>query len=73
MQLRDEHNRLASKYGGPALSLRYLKDMTYTDAVLAETLRVAQIVASVPRLATKAIDTPNAPKVPAGCPFSAAW
>lgn len=31
------------------------------------------MVASVPRVATKAINTPGAPAVPSGCPFSAAW
>lgn len=32
-----------------------------------------QIVANVPRVATKPIETPGAPKVPSGCPFSACW
>lgn len=31
------------------------------------------MVANVPRVATKAIETPRAPPVPAGCPFSASW
>lgn len=32
-----------------------------------------QMVANVPRIATKAINTCGAPHVPAGCPFSASW
>jgi cytochrome P450 len=32
-----------------------------------------QIVANVPRVATKPINTPGAPAVPSGCPFSASW
>jgi cytochrome P450 len=31
------------------------------------------MVANVPRIATKPINTPRAPAVPAGCPFSASW
>lgn len=73
VQLRDEHKILASQYGGPNLSLASLKDMTYTEAIISETMRLSQIVANVPRIATKPIDTPNAPTVPAGCPFSASW
>lgn len=71
-KLRAEHKAVAAKHGS-TLSLASLKAMPYTEAAISETLRLAQIVANVPRYTTKAIETPRAPKVPSGCPYSACW
>ncbi|KAF6239167.1 cytochrome P450, partial [Scenedesmus sp. NREL 46B-D3] len=67
-----EHKAVRAEHG-PTLGLAALKDMTYTEAAISETLRIGQIVANVPRIATRAINTPRAPAVPAGCPFSASF
>ncbi|KAF6256096.1 cytochrome P450 [Scenedesmus sp. NREL 46B-D3] len=71
-KLRAEHKAVRAEHG-PTLGLAALKDMTYTEAAISETLRIGQIVANVPRIATRAINTPRAPAVPAGCPFSASF
>lgn len=58
-----------SKYG-TTLTPEAYKAMSYTTAVVKETLRLAQVVAYVPRMATKPLDIPNGgPTLPSGCPF----
>lgn len=71
-KLRAEQQAVAAKHC-PTLGLKALGAMTYTEAAISEALRLGQMVANVPRVATKAIETPRAPPVPAGCPFSASW
>lgn len=45
-------------------------DMPFTTAVVREALRCSQVVAYVPRVATRELPLPNGgPTLPAGCPF----
>lgn len=57
----------------PSLTLEALEAMKVTQAAISETLRMGQIVANVPRLATLPIQTPAGLKVASGCPFSTCW
>jgi cytochrome P450 len=63
-----EQDAVASKYG-PTLTPAAYAAMPYTIAVIKETLRLAQIISVVPRLATKDLPVPGGPTLRAGCPF----
>lgn len=54
---------------GPSLTSEAYKSMPYTMAVIKETLRLAQIVGYVPRMATRELSVPGGPVLPSGCPF----
>jgi len=68
----DEQVAVLKKHGAE-LSLPAINDMQYSTAAINETFRMSQVVSFSSRLATKAIETPGAPKVKAGCPFVMAW
>jgi len=57
-----------SKYG-PTITPEAYRNMPYTLAVVKETLRLAQIIAYMPRMATQELSVPGGPTLPAGCPF----
>lgn len=54
---------------GPTLTSAAYADMPYTTAVIREVLRLAQIVAYVPRIATRELPVPGGPTLSSGCPF----
>lgn len=58
---------MAAKHG-PTLTPAAYADMPYTMAVVKETLRLAQIIFYVPRIATRQLNVPGGPTLPAGCP-----
>lgn len=65
---------VVSKHG-PTLIPDAYRDMPYTLAVIKETLRLAQIIPYMPRMATQELPVPGGPTLPAGCPFlvAMAW
>lgn len=78
LQLREEHAAHAVDAiatGSTPQPPPPLSQLPYTSAVVRETLRLAQIVAYVPRVATRALPpvAPGKPGVPAGCPFLAVY
>lgn len=68
LQVQAEQDAVASKYG-PTLTSAAYAAMPYTMAVVKETLRLAQIIPNVPRLATRDLPMPGGPTLRAGCPF----
>lgn len=68
LQVQAEQAAVLSKHG-PTLTPAAYADMPYTKAVVKETLRAAQIIAYVPRVATRELKVPGGPTLPAGCPF----
>lgn len=70
-KLRTEQGQVAP--AGAPLTLGALGDMRYTQGAIGEVLRLSQIVSGVPRQATKDLDLPRAPAIPAGCPLSVSW
>jgi cytochrome P450 len=68
LQLHDEQVAVIAEYGDTLTPDAY-KAMPYAMAVTKETLRLAQIVAYVPRMATKDLPVPGGPTLSAGCPF----
>lgn len=56
------------KHGATLTSAAY-QAMPYSLAVIKETLRTAQIIPQMPRMATRELHIPGGPTIPAGCPF----
>ena len=54
---------------GPTLTPEAYRDMPYSMAVIKEVLRLAQIIAYVPRMATREVAVPGGPTLPSACPF----
>lgn len=71
-QVQAEQAAVLAKHG-PTLTPGAYADMPYSMAVIKETLRLAQIIPNVPRIATKELQVPGGPTLPAGCPFFAAF
>eukprot|EP00879_Flechtneria_rotunda_P003605 GHRR01003841.1.p1 GENE.GHRR01003841.1~~GHRR01003841.1.p1 ORF type:complete len:402 (+),score=99.42 GHRR01003841.1:454-1659(+) len=68
-KLREEQAAVQAKHGSD-LSPAAIAAMKYTAAVVKETLRLAHVIAYIPRHTTKDIQAPtNGPRVPSGCPF----
>lgn len=67
-QVHQEQLAVVAKHG-PTLTPEAYRDMPYTLAVAKETLRLAQIIAYLPRVATRELPVPGGPTLPAGCPF----
>jgi cytochrome P450 len=63
-----EQDAVASKYGTTLTPGAYAA-MSYTLAAVKETLRLAQIIPNVPRVATRDLLVPGGPTLRAGCPF----
>lgn len=59
---------MVSKHG-PTITPEAYRDMPYTMAVVKDTLRLSQIIAYMPRMATQELSVPGGPTLPAGCPF----
>lgn len=68
LQVQEEQADVVATFG-PTLTPEAYKAMPYTMAVTKETLRVAQIIAYVPRKTTRELSVPNGPTMAAGCPF----
>lgn len=67
-QVQAEQAAVVARHGATLTPAAYA-DMPYTQAVVKETLRSAQIIAYVPRVATRELQVPGGPTLPAGCPF----
>lgn len=67
-QVHQEQLAVVSQHG-PTLTSAAYQEMPYTLAVIKETLRMAQIVAYVPRVATRELPVPGGPTLTSGCPF----
>jgi cytochrome P450 len=67
-QVAAEQAEVVGKHGDAFTPAAYAA-MPYTLAVVKESLRLAAIIAYVPRLATQELHVPHGPTLPAGCPF----
>lgn len=72
LQVQAEQTAVVAKHGSTLTPEAYA-DMPYSMAVVKETLRLAQIIPNVPRIATKELQVPGGPTLPAGCPFVVAF
>eukprot|EP00878_Enallax_costatus_P016211 GHUV01017004.1.p1 GENE.GHUV01017004.1~~GHUV01017004.1.p1 ORF type:complete len:388 (+),score=77.49 GHUV01017004.1:1042-2205(+) len=72
-KLRKEHQEVRAMHGN-GLTSASLAAMPYTQAVIKETLRTAQVVPYVPRSAKKPLRSQSGEQVvPSGCPFIVAF
>jgi cytochrome P450 len=68
-QIRTEQAAVQAQHG-TQLTPAAIAAMPYTTAVVKETLRTAQVVGYVPRVATQQLKVPNGgPEMKSGCPF----
>jgi cytochrome P450 len=69
VQIRTEQAAVQAQHG-TQLTPAAVAAMPYTTAVVKETLRTAQVVGYVPRVATQQLKVPNGgPEMKPGCPF----
>lgn len=68
-QMRQEQAAVQAQHGNQ-LTPAAVAAMPYTTAVVKETLRTAQVIGYVPRVATQALKVPGGgPELQSGCPF----
>ncbi|KAF6251874.1 cytochrome P450 [Scenedesmus sp. NREL 46B-D3] len=68
-QVRQEQAAVQAQHG-PQLTPAAVAAMPYTTAVVKETLRTAQVIGYVPRVATQPLKVPGGgPELKSGCPF----
>lgn len=69
LQMRQEQAAVQAQHGNQ-LTPAAVAAMPYTTAVVKETLRTAQVIGYVPRVATQALKVPGGgPELQSGCPF----
>ena len=71
-QVRQEQQQVVSTYGS-TITPTTINAAPYTSAVVKECLRITDLIAGVPRLATKELPLPGGYVVPAGCPVLVAF